>query len=148
MAKDCVLLAAVSLLSAMQQAYFAKRVGDARKKYKVIPPLVTGSADFERIFRAQQNSIEFYPLFLVVLWTSGLYFNQEIASVFGLAYLISRFMYFIGYAESTKGRIPGFKIALVMLLMLICLSSVGITNSMIDKYFDFNIAKKISKLFP
>uniref|UniRef100_UPI00398EC0D9 microsomal glutathione S-transferase 2 isoform X2 n=1 Tax=Pristiophorus japonicus TaxID=55135 RepID=UPI00398EC0D9 len=76
MANDCVLLAAVSLLSAIQQAHFAKQVGNARVKYKVIPPSVTGSPDFERIFRAQQNTIEFYPLFLVVLWTSGLFFNQ------------------------------------------------------------------------
>ncbi|XP_067850120.1 microsomal glutathione S-transferase 2 [Heptranchias perlo] len=147
MAEDSVLLAAVSLLSAAQQAYFAKQVGNARMKYKVIPPSVTGSPEFERIFRAQQNSIEFYPLFLVVLWTTGLFFNQEIASIFGLVYLLSRYKYFHGYADSAKGRLSGFKIGTVTLLILISLSVGGITNCIIDKYFDLNIAKKISKLF-
>ncbi|GCB62518.1 microsomal glutathione S-transferase 2 [Scyliorhinus torazame] len=148
MAKDCVLLAAVSLLSAAQQAYFAKQVGNARMKYKIAPPSVTGSADFERIFRAQQNSIEFYPLFLVVLWTSGLFFNEEVASVFGLIYLFGRHVYFTGYKESTMGRIPGFKIGISILLVLFILSFFGITTCIIDKYFDFNVIKKISKLFP
>ncbi|XP_041031092.1 microsomal glutathione S-transferase 2 [Carcharodon carcharias] len=128
-------------------AYFAKQVENARKKYKIATPSVTGSSDFERIFRAQQNLNEFYPLFLVVLWTSGLFFNQEVASVFGFIYLLGQHMYFIGYAESTKGRIPGFKIGIAMLLILIILSFFGITDCMIDKYFDINIAKKISKLF-
>ncbi|XP_078097870.1 microsomal glutathione S-transferase 2 [Mustelus asterias] len=148
MVEDSVLLAAVSLISAVQQAYFAKQVGNARMKYKIAPPSVTGSPDFERIFRAQQNSIEFYPLFLVVLWTSGLFFNQEVASVFGCVYLFGRHVYFIGYAESTKGRIPGFKIGLAMLFILFILSFLGTANCLIDKYFDINLIKKISKLFP
>ncbi|XP_060707299.1 microsomal glutathione S-transferase 2 isoform X2 [Hemiscyllium ocellatum] len=148
MAKDYVLLAVVSLLSVVQQAHFAKQVGSARKKYKIAPPSVTGSPDFERIFRAQQNSVEFYPMFLVVFWTSGMFFNQEITSILGLVYLFSRHMYFTGYAESMKGRIPGFKIGIAVLFILLGLSSVAIINCMMDEYFDFNIAKKISKLFP
>ncbi|KAM9237450.1 microsomal glutathione S-transferase 2 isoform 3-T4 [Dugong dugon] len=52
MAGNSVLLAAVSVLSACQQSYFAFQVGRARFKYKVTPPAVTGSADFERVFRA------------------------------------------------------------------------------------------------
>ncbi|XP_062901143.1 microsomal glutathione S-transferase 2 isoform X3 [Mobula hypostoma] len=178
MNKDCVLLAAVSLLSAIQQAYFAVRVGNARKKYKVLPPAVTGSPDFERIFRAQhpftqlvyshlgkrcfpvinlafgrflcnchwQNSVEFYPMFLIVLWSSGLFFNQEIASIVGLLYLFSRFMYFNEYAKSAKRRLPGFRIGIAVLLILASMSIGGITNSLFDKYFDFNIAKKIKKM--
>ncbi|XP_072898829.1 microsomal glutathione S-transferase 2 isoform X2 [Hemitrygon akajei] len=146
MNKDCALLAAVSLLSAIQQAYFAVRVGNARKMYKVLPPLVTGSPDFERIFRAQQNSVEFYPTFLVVLWSSGLFFNQEIASIIGLLYLFSRFIYFNEYAKSAKRRLPAFRIGIAMLLILVCMSTGGIGNSLFDKYFDFNLAKKIKKI--
>uniref|UniRef100_A0A8C8W632 Microsomal glutathione S-transferase 2 n=1 Tax=Peromyscus maniculatus bairdii TaxID=230844 RepID=A0A8C8W632_PERMB len=51
-AGDSILLAAVSLLSACQQMYFTLNVGRARLKYKIAPPAVTGSLDFERIFRA------------------------------------------------------------------------------------------------
>ncbi|XP_053437882.1 microsomal glutathione S-transferase 2 isoform X2 [Nycticebus coucang] len=52
MAGNSILLAAVSILSACQQSYFALHVGKARLKYKVTPPAVTGSLEFERIFRA------------------------------------------------------------------------------------------------
>uniref|UniRef100_A0A8C0NE59 Microsomal glutathione S-transferase 2 n=2 Tax=Canis lupus familiaris TaxID=9615 RepID=A0A8C0NE59_CANLF len=47
-----VLLAAASVLSACQQSYFALHVGKARLKYKVTPPAVSGSPEFERMFRA------------------------------------------------------------------------------------------------
>ncbi|XP_039334982.1 microsomal glutathione S-transferase 2 isoform X3 [Saimiri boliviensis] len=52
MAGNSILLAAVSVLSACQQSYFALQVGKARLKYKVMPPAVTGSPEFERVFRA------------------------------------------------------------------------------------------------
>ncbi|XP_040482261.1 microsomal glutathione S-transferase 2 isoform X2 [Ursus maritimus] len=76
MAGHSILLAAVSVLSACQQSYFALHVGKARLKYKVTPPAVSGSPEFERIFRAQQNCVEFYPIFLITLWIAGWYFNQ------------------------------------------------------------------------
>ncbi|XP_059553970.1 microsomal glutathione S-transferase 2 isoform X3 [Myotis daubentonii] len=52
MAGNSVLLAAVSVLSACQQSYFAMHVAKARLKYKVMPPAVSGSPEFERVFRA------------------------------------------------------------------------------------------------
>uniref|UniRef100_A0A2K6GQF2 Microsomal glutathione S-transferase 2 n=1 Tax=Propithecus coquereli TaxID=379532 RepID=A0A2K6GQF2_PROCO len=52
MTGNSILLAAVSVLSACQQSYFALHVGKARLKYKIMPPAVTGSPEFERIFRA------------------------------------------------------------------------------------------------
>uniref|UniRef100_A0AAA9SUZ2 Microsomal glutathione S-transferase 2 n=1 Tax=Bos taurus TaxID=9913 RepID=A0AAA9SUZ2_BOVIN len=76
MAGNSILLAALSVLSACQQSYFAMQVGKARSKYKVTPPSVSGSPDFERIFRAQQNCVEFYPIFIITLWMAGWYFNQ------------------------------------------------------------------------
>ncbi|XP_032991276.1 microsomal glutathione S-transferase 2 isoform X2 [Rhinolophus ferrumequinum] len=52
MAGNSILLAAVSVLSACQQSYFALQVARARLKYKITPPAVFGSPEFERIFRA------------------------------------------------------------------------------------------------
>nr|XP_058145138.1 microsomal glutathione S-transferase 2 isoform X1 [Dasypus novemcinctus] len=52
MAENSILLAAVSILSASQQIYFALKVGKARLKYKILPPAVTGLPEFERMFRA------------------------------------------------------------------------------------------------
>ncbi|EDL35218.1 microsomal glutathione S-transferase 2, isoform CRA_a [Mus musculus] len=62
MAGDSSLLAAVSLLSACQQSYFAWRVGRARLKHKIAPPAVTGPLEFERIFRAHFCSLSGSPV--------------------------------------------------------------------------------------
>jgi hypothetical protein len=39
--------------------YNARKVGDARREFKIQPPAVSGHPDFERAFRAQMNTIEF-----------------------------------------------------------------------------------------
>uniref|UniRef100_A0A8C8RDE9 Microsomal glutathione S-transferase 2 n=1 Tax=Pelusios castaneus TaxID=367368 RepID=A0A8C8RDE9_9SAUR len=146
MAGDLILLAAVSLLSACQQIHFAWLVGKSRKQHKIMPPAVTGTPDFDRIFRAQQNCVEFYPIFLAALWIAGWFFSQELAALLGLAYMYSRHKYFHGYAESVQGRISGFYWSVVVLLALMVLCAAGITHSFLDEYLDFNIIKKLHKL--
>nr|AFK10562.1 microsomal glutathione S-transferase 2 [Callorhinchus milii]AFM85729.1 microsomal glutathione S-transferase 2 [Callorhinchus milii]AFM87049.1 microsomal glutathione S-transferase 2 [Callorhinchus milii]AFM87423.1 microsomal glutathione S-transferase 2 [Callorhinchus milii] len=147
MANDCILLVAVSLISACQQAYFAKLVGYARKKYKVVPPAITGTPEFERILRAQLNSVEFHTVFLVVLWAAGWFFNEVIASILGLVYIFSRHKYFHGYAESAKARVPAFNLGVSMLSILLGMSFLGLVNCVADHYFDVDVMKHISKLF-
>ncbi|CAH2301032.1 microsomal glutathione S-transferase 2 [Pelobates cultripes] len=104
MADHSVILAVVSLLSACQQGYYARLVGRSRTKHKIMPPSVTGHPEFERTFRAQQNCVEFYPIFLVVLWTAGIFSYEEVAAVFGLVYIFARHLYFKGYVDSAQGR--------------------------------------------
>ncbi|XP_029452149.1 microsomal glutathione S-transferase 2 isoform X2 [Rhinatrema bivittatum] len=142
-----LLLAAVSFLSACQQGYYAGLVGKCRKKHKIMPPAINGPAEFERVFRAQQNCLEFYPLFLVLLWTAGWFFSPELAAIIGLCYMYARHMYFHGYAESAQGRLPGFHVCLVTLFFLMALGAAGITNRALDEYLDFNLLKKIRRLF-
>ncbi|XP_016009524.1 microsomal glutathione S-transferase 2 isoform X4 [Rousettus aegyptiacus] len=86
------------------RGYFAFQVGQARLKYKVVPPAVSGSPEFDRIFRAQQNCVEFYPIFLITLWMAGWYFNQVFAACLGLVYIYGRYQYFWGYSEEAKKR--------------------------------------------
>ena len=43
----------VNIKSPLLAGYFAVQVGKARLKYKVTPPAVYGSPEFERVFRAQ-----------------------------------------------------------------------------------------------
>ncbi|XP_053559662.1 microsomal glutathione S-transferase 2 [Bombina bombina] len=147
MADDIVLVAAVSLLSACQNGYYARLVGRSRMKHKIMPPAISGHPEFERTFRAQQNCVEFYPIFLVVLWTAGLFFNQEAAAVFGSLYIFARHFYFKGYVDSAKGRIPGFYLSLLSLFLLLVLAAIGISNSLLKNYFDLNIFKKIRHMF-
>ncbi|KAM5194810.1 microsomal glutathione S-transferase 2 [Mantella aurantiaca] len=146
MAADIVLLAAVSLLSACQLAYFANLVGKCRIKHKVIPPAVNGPPEFERTFRAQQNCIEFYGLFLIDLWTAGWFFNQEMASLFGLLYIFGRHVYFFGYSQSARGRLRGFAFCKLALILLLVMSATGVTNSLLDKYLHVNLMKTIHRM--
>ncbi|CAN2388827.1 leukotriene-C4 synthase activity [Pristimantis euphronides] len=144
---DTILLAIVSLLSACQHGYYARLVGKSRMKHKIMPPAVTGSPEFERTFRAQQNCVEFFPIFLVFLWTAGLFFHEEVAAALGLLYIFARHLYFKGYVAAAQGRIPGFYLSLISLFLLFGFACFGITNALLKKYLDVNIFKQVHHMF-
>ncbi|XP_042349888.1 microsomal glutathione S-transferase 2 [Plectropomus leopardus] len=129
------LLAAVSLLSALHMGYLARRVGWSRMAHKVLPPAVTGPPEFERTFRAHQNCVEFYPLFLVIMWTCGLFFSEVTAAAGGLVYMIARQMFVNGYVKATKKRLPGFYLTLAVMFTLSLLGLIGILRGILQKYF-------------
>ena len=47
-------------------------VAKARQKFGVVLPATTGHTDFERVFRVQQNTLEWMPIFLPSLWLFAL----------------------------------------------------------------------------
>lgn len=130
-------------------AHFCLQVISARRRFSVRPPATSGPAEFERVFRAQSvapqhhrlcfdvfdriisdprraNCSEYFPLFVAVLWLSGLFFSQGdatpdrpplsgdersrarcvagLASTCGLLYLYARLSYFRGYSRSPQQR--------------------------------------------
>ncbi|CAL8262384.1 unnamed protein product [Lota lota] len=97
-------LAAVSVLAVMEQAYFSLQVVYARRKHSVSPPSTSGPPEFERVYRAQVNCTEYFPIFITVLWIAGLFFHQGVSSLCGLLYLYSRYCYFNGYSQSPQQR--------------------------------------------
>ncbi|XP_055990493.1 microsomal glutathione S-transferase 2 [Sorex fumeus] len=143
MAGHTVLVAAVSVLSACQQSYFALEVGKARLRHGVAAPAVSGSPEFERVFRAQQNCVEFYPIFLVTLWMAGWYFNQASAACLGLLYLYARHRYFRDYSEAAGMRLAGFRASVGALALLTVLGSLGVVNRLLDEFLDLDIAEKL-----
>ncbi|XP_029439858.1 leukotriene C4 synthase isoform X2 [Rhinatrema bivittatum] len=108
------------------QAYFSLQVIYARRRYKVSPPNTSGSPEFERIFRAQVNCSEYFPIFLPVLWVSGLFFHQGVAACTGTLYLYGRYRYFHGYAASAPGRLAPLYFCSWMLWILIGFSVLGL----------------------
>ncbi|KAG8592705.1 hypothetical protein GDO81_000596 [Engystomops pustulosus] len=112
-----------------------------------MPPAVSGHPEFERTFRAQQNCVEFFPIFLVVLWTAGIYFYEEVAAALGLLYIFARHLYFKGYTTSAQGRIPGFYLSLISLFLLLTFAALGTTNRLLKKYLDLNIFKEVHHMF-
>ncbi|KAK4814293.1 hypothetical protein QYF61_014807 [Mycteria americana] len=112
------LLAAVTVLGVLEQArelttatflsfaaaYFFLQVIYARRVFGISPPKISGPPEFERIFRAQVNSSEYFPIFLALLWQAGLFFHQGLAAALGLLYLYTRYCYFMGYKASSSER--------------------------------------------
>ncbi|CAB1325535.1 unnamed protein product [Coregonus sp. 'balchen'] len=76
MLDQVVLIAGVTVLGVLEQAYFSLQVIYARRKYSVSPPSTSGPPGFERVFRAQANCSEYFPIFITILWVSGLFFSQ------------------------------------------------------------------------
>ncbi|NXX59358.1 LTC4S synthase, partial [Scopus umbretta] len=107
-------------------AYFALQVVYARRKYKISPPETTGRPEFERIFRAQANCSEYFPIFISLLWVAGIFFHQSVAAVCGLLYLYTRFKYFQGYTAAAQGRLGPLYASAWLLWLLLGLAVAGL----------------------
>src|SRR5499427_6486835 len=102
--------AIVTLLADAFYFFIATRVAVAHGKFGVRLPATTGNPDFERIFRAHMNTLEWMPTFLVPLWLCAIYLNDTAAAVLGLVWIVGRAVYFAGYSKTVEGRLPGFLI--------------------------------------
>ncbi|NWY47853.1 LTC4S synthase, partial [Sylvia atricapilla] len=107
-------------------AYFAMQVIYARRKYKISPPETTGHPEFERIFRAQANCSEYFPIFISVLWVAGIFFHQGVTAACGLLYLYTRLKYFQGYAVAAQGRLGPLYASAWLLWLLLGLALAGL----------------------
>ncbi|XP_039196777.1 leukotriene C4 synthase isoform X1 [Crotalus tigris] len=117
------------------QAYFAIQVIAFRRKFKVSPPITSGPPEFERIFRAQANCSEYFPIFLSLLWVAGIFSHQVLAAFCGLIYLYARYQYFRGYAHSAERRLGPMYFSAGVLFILIGLSMVGLLAHFV-RYFN------------
>lgn len=104
------LVAIVTLLSLLTYFWIGYRVGFARSKFGVSAPATSGHADFERVFRAHQNTLEWLPLYLPSLWLFAYYWNDLAAAALGLVWIVGRVLYALGYAKDASARGLGFTI--------------------------------------
>ena len=103
------LVAIVTLLALLVYFYMGLRVGQARTKFNVPAPAMSGNPDFERAFRIQMNTLEWLPLFLVSLWLFALAWGSDlVAAGIGLVWIIGRILYLTGYSRAAEARGPGF----------------------------------------
>ncbi len=112
--------AIVTALVLIQYIYFAASVGKARDRHGVSAPSISGDAQFERVFRAHQNTMEQLVLFLPSLWLFAYYLDPLWASGLGVMFIVVRQFYFAGYSkDATKRSIPfvtGMAICGILLL--------------------------------
>ena len=100
--------ALVTCLAILVYAYASILVSRARGKFGVKLPAISGNPDFERVFRAHMNTLEWLPMFLPSLWLFAIYIGDTIAAVLGLVWVIGRILYILGYAQAVAKRGPGF----------------------------------------
>jgi glutathione S-transferase len=118
--------AIVTLLAVAFYFVLATRVAAAHIKFDVRLPATAGNADFERIFRAHVNTLEWMPTFLVLLWLCAIYFSDVAAAVLGLVWIAGRIVYFIGYSRAVERRLPGFFIQSTACLLLFIGAAAGL----------------------
>ena len=104
------LTALVTLLAILVYFYSSILVSRARGKFGVKLPAISGNPDFERVFRAQMNTLEWLPIFLAALWLFAVYVSDAIAAAIGLVWVIGRILYVLGYAQAVAKRSLGFAI--------------------------------------
>ncbi|KAM8907872.1 leukotriene C4 synthase isoform 1-T1 [Spinachia spinachia] len=144
MPEDAVVgLAAVTVLAVLQQAYFSLQVIYARRKYSVSPPSTSGPPQFDRIFRAQVHCSEYFPVFLSVLWTSGVFFSQGVSSACGLLYLYGRLRYFRGYSQSSQQRLAPLYFSIRVLWVLVGSSVLGLFLSFCRVYLELDLRHEL-----
>lgn len=104
------LTALVTLLAILVYFYSSILVSRARGKFGVKLPAISGNTDFERVFRAQMNTLEWLPIFLPSLWLFAIYVSDGVAAAIGLVWVIGRILYVLGYAQAVAKRSLGFAI--------------------------------------
>lgn len=116
----------VTLLAVVFYLFVGTRVSAARSQFGVKLPAITGHPDFERIHRVHMNTLEWMPVFLPLLWLSAVYFNDAAAAAVGLAWIVGRVLYYVGYREAVEKRRPGFFIQAMACLLLLIGAVAGI----------------------
>ncbi len=104
------LVAIVSLVALLIYVWMGIRVAYARKASGVHAPAMTGDPLLERRLRVQGNTLEWLPVFLVSLWLFAFYWNDRVAALLGVLWIIGRIAYAHGYVADPRKRAPGFMI--------------------------------------
>ena len=102
------LVVIVTFLALLTYFWTSIRVAQARHKYGVTAPAVTGAPEFERTYRVQVNTLEWLPLFLPSLWLFAWYWNGKLAAAIGVVWILARIYYAITYVKDPAKRGPGF----------------------------------------
>jgi uncharacterized MAPEG superfamily protein len=119
----------IVMLALVEYLYFAVAVGRARVRHGVDAPAVTGDENFERFFRAHQNTLEQLVVFVPAIYAAAYYANELAAVALGLVFLISRALYFRTYIADPAKRGPGMAGSMIVLVVLLAMALVGATRA-------------------
>ena len=115
----------IAMLALIEYLYFGVEVGRARGRTGVEAPAVTGHPDFERVYRAHQNTLEQLIIFLPALFATAYFLSELYAVTAGLAFLIGRALYFRTYTQDAEKRGPGMLITAAANIALLAGGLIG-----------------------
>ncbi|XP_017273418.1 arachidonate 5-lipoxygenase-activating protein [Kryptolebias marmoratus] len=122
--ENIFLLVIVTLISALQNVFFAQKVERE----------CNNRTAFERVSCANRNCMDAYPTFLAVMWCAGLCLSQAPAAFAGIVYLLVRQKYFIGYLGQTSQSTPGYLFGKRIISFLSLMSVVGVLNYLLGRF--------------
>jgi glutathione S-transferase len=126
--------AAITIVAIVFYFWTGIAVARMRGKHKIDAPAMTGNPEFERAVRVQMNTLEWFVIFLPLLWLATLYFSPAMTMVYlawlppvlGAVWIVGRFLYMTGYMQAPDKRSRGFLIAGVAALGLLICAIVGV----------------------
>ena len=121
----------VILLALIEYTVFQGLVGRARAKYGVRAPATTGQADFERVNRVHQNTLEALIVFIPAVWIFGLYLSPPWAAGLGVVFIVGRVIYAVGYFRAAEKRGPGAGITGLANIALVIGALVGVVRALL-----------------
>lgn len=118
-------VALITILVLIQYLSFGWQVGQARQRFGIQAPAMTGDPIFERYVRVHMNTLEQLVVFLPALWLFGFYIGPRLAALIGLAFLVGRQLYATAYVTDPGQRSFGFTIGFVAIALLVLGSGLG-----------------------
>jgi glutathione S-transferase len=124
-------VALVSGLALLEYVAFGMLVGNARGKYGVKAPAITGNEIFERYFRVQQNTLELLVVMLPSMWLFATYVSPVWAAALGLVYCIGRVIYLRSYVADPGSRSAGFGLSALPTLVMMIGAMIGAGSALL-----------------
>jgi glutathione S-transferase len=115
----------VALLAVVQFIIFSMLVGQARGKYGIQAPAMTGNEHFERAVRVQMNTLEQLICFLPALLIAAVYWPPVYVALAGVVYLVGRTIYRQAYVNNPAKRGLGFLLTFLPTTLLAVAGLVG-----------------------
>lgn len=127
----------VVMLALLQYIFFAVQVGNARVRYNVKAPAMSGHAVFERHLRVQMNTLELLVIFIPAAFSYAFlaenlgWYGGEVAAALGVVYLVGRGIYAKSYVQDPAQRKLGFLLSIGPCIALIAGALVAVIATVI-----------------
>jgi glutathione S-transferase len=132
------LVTLVVMLGLIQYIWFGIQVGQARGKYGIKAPAITGHPVFERHVRVHANTLEqlvaFIPVSYAFAWHADSFgwYGSEIAAFLGVIFLIGRQIYARAYVNDPASRSIGFLLTFAPCAIMIVGALIAVLVSVVS----------------